>query len=303
MHHIMEKKYLVDILMSAYNERKYISSSLKSILEQSFKEWKLVVIDDCSSDDTPSVVAKKNKKKNQIIFKKNVVNVGLAKNLNTASTFCDAKYIARMDADDICKPYRLQKQFDFLESHPDIALVSGAIEYIDEDGTSFGRTYPITSPKKIRKKILSAGNVIVHPAVMMRRDAFEACGGYCEALTTGQDQHLWRKFLRKGYKLAMLPTPMISYRVRGNAISNRVKTDEQVRLMKEILEYDDPPKELIDAFRKEVEKSKGQFVSSGSRKAQIEKTMHCKIWRMSRKLRIPERITGKVVSGLQNILS
>jgi hypothetical protein len=96
---------------------------------------------------------------------------------------------------------------------------------------------------------------------------------------------------------------MISYRVRGNAISNRVKTDEQVRLMKEILEYDDPPRKLIDAFRKEVEKSKGQFVSSQSRKAQIENSMHCKIWRMSRKLRIPEKVVEKVVCGVQNVLA
>jgi len=162
--------------------------------------------------------------------------------------------------------------------------------------------------KKDRNIIWLAGSdpaalVIVHPAVMMRRDAFESCGGYCEGLTTGQDQHLWIKFLRKGYQFAILPEPMISYRVSGNAISNRKKTKEQVRLMKEILEYDEPPTELIDAFRREVEKNKGQFVSSESRKARIEKTTHCKIWRVSRKLMIPEKVTERVVCGLQNILS
>jgi glycosyltransferase EpsE len=294
----------ITILLSAHNEEKTIKSSIQSIIQQTFTNWKLVIIDDCSSDGTHSIAQQyADAYPDKIYVHKNSVNMKLAASLNIGANLCTAKYIARMDADDICKPYRLQKQFDFLEANPDIALVSGAMEYIDEHGTPLGRTYPITSPKKIRKKILNAGNVIVHPAVMMRRDAFEVCGGYCEALTTGQDQHLWMKFLRKGYKLAMLPTPMISYRVRGNAISSRVKTDEQVRLMKEILEYDDPPKELIDAFRKEVEKSKGQFVSSQSRKAQIENSMHCKIWRMSRKLRIPEKVVEKVVCGVQNVLA
>jgi glycosyltransferase EpsE len=295
----------VNVLLAAFDEEMTILQTIESVHSQLFQNWKLVIVNDCSADDTPVILQKYTQKyPNKITLHHNQTNIGLAASLNIGANLCTAKYIARMDADDICKPYRLQKQFDFLEANPDIALVSGAMEYIDEHGTPFGRTYPITSPQKIRKKILNAGNVIVHPAVMMRRDAFEACGGYCEALRDGfEDTHLWMKFLRKGYKLAMLPTPMIFYRVRGNAISNRVKTEEQVRLMKEILEYDDPPRELIDAFRKEVEKSKGQFVSSGSRKAQIENSMHCRIWRMSRKLRIPEKVVEKVVCGVQNVLA
>jgi glycosyltransferase EpsE len=299
------KKFFIIVTLSAHNEEKTIKSSIQSIIQQTFTNWKLVIIDDCSSDDTHSIAQQyATAYPDKIYVHRNSVNMKLAASLNIGAKLCTAKYIARLDADDICKPDRLQKQFDFLEANPDIALVSGGMEYIDENGTPLGRTYPITSPQKIRKKILNAGNVIVHPAVMMRRDAFEACGGYCGALRDGfEDTHLWMKFLRKGYKFAMLPEPMISYRVRGNAISNRIKSEEQVRLMKEILEYDDPPKELVDAFRKEVEKSKGQFVSSGSRKAQIEKTMHCKIWRMSRKLRIPEKVVEKAVCGVQNVLA
>jgi glycosyltransferase EpsE len=298
---VIDDPYEVNVLLAAYNESFFCEDAIESLVTQSFQRIKIVIVNDCSTDGTDKILHQLAQKyPRKIILHHNQRNLGLAASLNIGSKLCTAKYIARMDADDICKPTRLQKQFEFLEAYPDIALVSGAMEYIDKNGTSFGRTYPITSPQKICKKIFNAGNVIVHPAVMMRRDTFKICGGYCEGLTTAQDYHLWMKFLRRGYKLAMLPAPMISYRVRGKAISNRVKTEEQVRLMKKILEYDDPPVALVNAFRKEVEKNKGQFVSSQSRKARIENSMHCKIWRMSRKLRIPEKVVEKVVCGVQN---
>ena len=290
--------------MAAYNEQDTIEQAIESIITQTFKNWHLVVVDDCSTDNTHSILKTyAHKLPGRMTIYRNKNNLGLAESLIKGISFCKAKAIARMDADDICKPYRFLRQYQFLESHPEIASVSGALEYIDEKGNVFGRTYPITSPRKIRKKVLQGGNVIVHSAVMMRRDAFVACGGYCAGLTTAQDQHLWMKFLHKGYQLAMLPVPMISYRVCGKAISNRKKTEKQIRLMKEILQYDEPSRDLIDAFRREVKKNKGRFVSQSSRRAQIVNTIHCKIWRMSRKFRISEKLTPKVVCGLQNFLA
>jgi glycosyltransferase involved in cell wall biosynthesis len=292
----------ITVLMSVYNGAFWLNEAITSVLNQTFTDFEFIIVDDGSTDQSLDIIKRFQQIDSRIVVISKP-NTGLIDSLNCGSHRAQGKYIARMDADDICKLYRLQKQVEFLEANPKIALVSGAMEYIDEKGNVFGRTYPITSPEKIRNKIFQISNVIVHPAVMMRRDVFVDCGEYCEGLTTVEDQHLWMKFLRRGYHLAMLRELMISYRVSGKAISNQKRSEEQIRLMKEILEYDEPPQELIDAFCREVEKNKKRLVSYESRKSQIENSIHYKIWRISRKLRISDKVTEIVVCGLQNILS
>jgi glycosyltransferase involved in cell wall biosynthesis len=298
----MSYKLKVSVLMTAYNEQDTIELAIESILAQTFKNWHLVVVDDCSTDNTNLILQRYfHKLPGRMTICRNKKNLGLAESLIKGASFCKAKYIARMDADDICKPYRFSKQFNFLESHPEIALVSGAMEYIDEDGKVFGRTYPITSPAKIRTKMFSAGNVIVHPAVMMRRSVYLECGGYCAGLTGGEDEHLWMKFLRNGYSLAMLPTPLIAYRVRGKAISTQ-KTMEQSRLLKKLVGYNNPPQDMIAQYQKEIQKGKELSNSVTARKKSIEDSMHCRLWRLGRKLKIPEIISETVICGLNNTL-
>lgn len=299
----MSDKFKISVLMAAYNEQDTIEQAIESILAQSFKNWHLVIVDDCSTDNTNAILQSYAQKlPDRMTIYRNKNNLGLAESLIKGASFCKAEYIARMDADDICKPYRFLKQVEFLESHPEIALVSGAMEYINEAGNVFGRTYPITSPAKIRAKMLSAGNVIVHPAVMMRRSVYIECGGYCAGLTGGEDGHLWIKFLRNGYSLAMLPTPLIAYRVRGKAITTQ-KTMEQSRLLKKMMAYDNPPQDMIAEYQKEIQKGKEKLNSVKARKKLIEASMHCRIWRVGRKLMIPEKITEIVICGLQNALS
>jgi len=117
-----------------------------------------------------------------------------------------------------------------------------------------------------------------------------------------QDHHLWMKFLRKGYQLSMLPKVMISYRITANAISNWEKSEELLRLFEKILEYDNPPKDLLDSYRLEVERGKGLTDSQSQRVALIQNTLHCKISRISKKLHV-EWIAERVVCSLQNIFS
>jgi len=292
----------ISVLMAAYNEEKYIQEAIQSIIEQTYQNWEVVVVDDNSQDRTQELLQQfMQNNPDKIHIHRNDKNMGLAASLNIGTKHCTGKYIARMDADDICKPYRFLKQIEILESHPEIALVSGAIEYIDDDGNVFGRTYPITLPKKIQKKINGCGNIIVHPAVMMRKDVLVGCGGYCEGLFTGQDRHLWMKFLRKGYQLAMLPEPMISYRVSGKAISNQMKSKEQNRLMKDIITYDDPPRELLEALRREADKNKVQGLSPNLRRKRKENSMHCKIYRICKAIGLSDEIVEKTVCRVQNI--
>lgn len=301
-----KKKYnwgKISVLMAVYNEQDSIDESIQSILNQTLDAWELIIIDDCSNDKTPEILKKYAEQyPNKIYVYQNIINRGLSYSLNKGSKFCKYKYIARIDADDLCKPHRFQRQIDFLEAHEKIALVSGAIEYIDDFGVLLGRTYPITALAKIRKKILRGSNVIVHPAVMMRAEAFRNCGGYCDGLPIIEDIHLWKKFLRRGYNLSILPEVMISYRISGKAISNYTKTQRKIYLMDEILKYDDPSVYLIESFKKEFVRNEVSTLSSVNRKQQILKTMHCRISRLSYRLKISEKLLERTICYIQNFL-
>lgn len=294
----------ISVIMSVHNGQKFLEQSVESIINQTFNSWEFVIIDDCSTDNTLLILqnfSKSHPKKIRVY--RNDINLGLAASLNKSIELAKGNYLARMDADDISKPNRFQKELHYLESNPDIAVVSSAEEYIDEFGKVFGRRFPVTDLQKIRKKIIQGKNVIVHPAVMMRKSAFVACGGYNDKLRFGfQDSHLWNKFIRRGFQLAIIPEPLISYRINQNAISNRNYTDEQIRLRDKIIKTDDPPMELIETLRNDLENAKTNPFEFDSRKSKIVNSLHCKIWRMSKKLMIPERIVEKIVCGIRNII-
>ncbi|MDY0281978.1 MAG: glycosyltransferase [Salinivirgaceae bacterium] len=292
----------VSVLMAVYNGSRWLGEAIESVLGQTFTDFEFIIVNDGSTDDSLNIIQKYANQDSRIVLVSKE-NTGVADSANCGLHLANGKLVARMDADDICKPYRLHKQVAFLKAHPEVALVSGAMEYIDENGAVFGRTYPITSQAAIRHRILQHSNVIVQPAVTMRRDTAIDCGGYCSGLTMGEDAHLWLKMIRKGYLLAVLPEPVIAYRVRGMSLTSQKKSAMQERLTSEIFEYDTPPEQLLEAYRKEVEKNKGRFTTAESRKEQVAKTLHCKLWRVGKTLGIPEKVTERLGCSLQNTLA
>ena len=123
-------------------------------------------------------------------------------------------FVAWLDADDICYPERLQKQIDFLISHPEIGAVSAALEIIDENSCTTGwRSYPCSS-SEIRCK-LPRVNVIAQPVIMLRKDVLDSIGFYSENYPYGEDYQYWLRVLEK-YEFANLPEPLLRYRISGN---------------------------------------------------------------------------------------
>ena len=107
--------------MSVYNGAKFLDEAIDSILTQTFTDFEFIVIDDASSDDSLHII--NSYKDARIIVLQNTKNIGLTKSLNLGIAKAKGKYIARMDADDISMPKRLEKQFDFMEEHPEFAFV------------------------------------------------------------------------------------------------------------------------------------------------------------------------------------
>ena len=110
--------------MSVYNGEDYLSEAIESVLNQTFKDFELIIINDCSNDKTSEILKKYENFDDRVKVHTNEVNLRLPASLNKAISFAQGKYIARMDADDICLPERLEKQYDFMENNPNVALSS-----------------------------------------------------------------------------------------------------------------------------------------------------------------------------------
>lgn len=137
---------LVSIIMPSYNTAQYIAETIQSVIDQSYKNWELIIVDDCSTDNTDYVVSKINDQR--IIFLKNKKNSGAAVSRNKALREAKGKWIAFLDSDDLWKPDKLEKQIQFMNKNNYSFSYTNYVE-IDVDGNETG--VKVTGPKKITK--------------------------------------------------------------------------------------------------------------------------------------------------------
>jgi len=210
----------VDIVMGIYNCEEYLAKSIDSILNQTFKDWRLIMCDDKSTDKTLKIAkeyAVKYPKK--IVLLENRKNMGLNFTLNKCLTVANAEYIARQDGDDLSMPDRLKKEVNFLDRHEDFAIVSTAIELFDNNG-KWGELYYEEKPAK---KDFLKNAPFCHAAVMMRRDALSDVRNYTvdKKLLRVEDYHLWFKMYAAGYKGYNIQMPLYLYRDDRSATNRR----------------------------------------------------------------------------------
>ena len=212
------------VIESVYkNDRpEYLKTALDSIFKQSYGKYKLLLfIDGPISADLWSVIRSYNDERLDVID--NQQNVGLATALNRMLEKCrSAKYIARMDSDDISMPDRFQKQVDYLCAHPEVDMVGGAINEIDEKGNDRGKIirYPC-EPERCRK-FFAKRNPVAHPAVMFRRSFFEKCGWrYPTDYLRNEDTCLWYEGYKRGCVIANIPDVVLNFRVTDSMFTQR----------------------------------------------------------------------------------
>ena len=114
----------ISAIMSVYNGEAYLKEAIDSVINQTFVDWELIIINDCSTDSTEDILSAFAEKDERIKVYTNEVNMKLPASLNRAISLCSGKYIARMDADDICLPDRFEKQYRFMEDNKDVSLSS-----------------------------------------------------------------------------------------------------------------------------------------------------------------------------------
>lgn len=205
--------------MPVYNGAKYLREAIASILDQSFKDFEFLIINDGSTDNSPEIIAGYHDARIKVI---NQANQGLSAALNRGLELAAGEYIARMDADDISLPQRLARQVAFMDSHPEVGICGTAAIMIDEAGQELRRaSYPLTH-EEIKTQLLF-NSTFAHPSVMFRRAVLnEHHLRYYN--DKGEDYELWTRAV-KVTKLANLSDFFLKYRLGVGISLNLYKND------------------------------------------------------------------------------
>lgn len=197
----------VSVIMATYNCEQTIKCAINSIINQTYKDWELVVCDDCSTDSTYQILEEYQQiYQGKVIIVRNDINSKLPYSLNHCLKYASGKYIARMDGDDISVPERLERQVEFLDKHPEESVVGTSMIRFDETG-DYGVYEAEKSPDRYT---LLHGVPFCHATIMMRKEAYDSLNGYTVSKRTerGQDVDLWFRFFAKGYSGKNIMEPL-----------------------------------------------------------------------------------------------
>jgi glycosyltransferase involved in cell wall biosynthesis len=171
---------VISVVMPTYNGERFLRPAVESILNQTFRGFELIVIDDGSTDSTPRILDKFKAKDDRLIVLTNERNLGIAGATNRGLAAARGEYVALQDHDDISLPHRFQTQMDFLNSHPEIAVVGSAATLINDDGEPYAE-FPLPCEEiDIKWRLLFYGDPFHYTSIMLRRCAMQEIGGYGE---------------------------------------------------------------------------------------------------------------------------
>lgn len=201
--------------MSVYNAEKFLQVAINSILNQTYKEFEFIIINDGSTDKSLEIIESYHDPRIKILNQK---NQGLSKSLNNGTAIAKGEFIARMDADDISYPDRFEKQIKFITSNDNCVIVGGNANCIDMNGVFLFKTNLAVSDKDIKDKLPESP--FFHSATLYRKKTFIVAGKYPEEIFQYfEDKILWNKMSKLG-EFHNLPDILIQYRIVPNSISN-----------------------------------------------------------------------------------
>ncbi|MGF1607965.1 MAG: glycosyltransferase family 2 protein [Kiloniellales bacterium] len=210
----------ISVTMAAYNTERFVAAAVESILAQTYRDFELIIVDDGSTDSTLSILRSYAARDSRVrVFSKPHGGISAARNY--ALEKARGEWIAVMDADDVCLPQRLERQLAFVEANPDVAVVSAYVYNIDDQDRIIAQyRSPLASREVVQRCIQK--NVLIsfhHPAVLMRRDAVMAVGGYRSQFDAIEDCDLWNRIAELGHGLLVQPEFLVKYRIHGKSVS------------------------------------------------------------------------------------
>ena len=207
----------ISVILPCYNSEAFIGSSIQSILDQTYRDFELIIIDDGSTDGSTEII--KSFHDTRIRYIRNPENLGLIKTLNIGIGLSEGMYIARMDADDISYPNRFEEQARYLDERSDVSLVGTGYCTIPS-----GKTFVPHKTPKLWDMLIR--NQFAHPTVMFRKNNFLDNGlVYDENYNSAEDYELWSRALIKGLQCHNIPAPLLRYRLHPDSITARKRNE------------------------------------------------------------------------------
>lgn len=257
----------LSIIMPVYNETaEWVRKSIESVLSQTFFDFEFIIIlDNPKQQGLEDILSEYEKKDSRIRFYINPENIGLVRTLNRALSLSNGRFIARMDADDICLPNRFDIQMKFLSDNPQIKLVGTNWMCIDEDDKVLFRHGKLPTEYKFIKKNIKFNNMFLHPSWMFSRDILKEINGYRE-ITYSEDYDFITRLLTSNIKVSNINEYLMLYRVRNTSISiskayeQYINTQRTIKYMKEryINKYDS----YNESIYRYNEKRKNKYISA-----------------------------------------
>ncbi|WP_309732797.1 glycosyltransferase [Chamaesiphon sp. OTE_75_metabat_556] len=234
----------VSMIMLTYNHEKYISESIESVLNQTFRDFELIIINDGSIDRTDEIVKTFKDDRIKYIYQE---NQGVSAATNQGILVAKGKYIALMSGDDVCYPQRLARQYQYLSEIDRKVVVFSWVDFINEDSQVFSGEPHIQenwfnrdnqSGAKIFRHFFERGNYVNAPTAFMEKSALVDSGLFNLSSIQAQDFHKWIELLGRGYEIFIIPEKLLKYRVNGNTLSQSQSSKDREGFEYEILVKD-----------------------------------------------------------------
>ncbi|MBK6911135.1 MAG: glycosyltransferase [bacterium] len=211
---------LVTIGLPIYNAEAYLADCIESIKAQTLREFEVLAVLDGGTDRSAEILRKHADSRFRILD--NGRNIGLAATCNRMLELCQTELLARMDSDDLMRPERLRRQYDFMQTHPDVDVLGTYFDTIDETGRVIaGPVAFSTTPEAIREEYRVQA-ALHHPTLMYRVKRIIELGGYPDSHVS-EDTILWLRGLSQGFRYANLPEVHCSYRIHSSQMMNRLR--------------------------------------------------------------------------------
>jgi len=203
--------------MTAYNAQPYLRQTVQSILAQTYDGFEFVIVDDGSTDQTPQMLGALALEDPRIRVITQA-NAGISAAANAGLAACRGQYVARIDADDLAEPQRLEVQLQFMQAHPEVVASGSAVTFIDEAGRRLTINRPPLDHDAIDDAMMRGHCSIWNPSSIYQREVFAKLGGYDEQYRTAEDLEAWLRLAEHG-RLANIDQPLQRYRIHEKSIS------------------------------------------------------------------------------------
>ncbi|STO54143.1 glycosyl transferase [Canicola haemoglobinophilus] len=231
----MNNRPLISVIIPCYNAEKFVEKSVRSIMEQTYNNLEIILINDCSTDNTEFILQQLALEDKRIVYIKNDHNLKLPKTLNKGIALAQGEYIARMDADDIAVPERLETQMNFMLNNPEIDLVGTNLKHLDEHDNFTGYASAQPTEHKDIVKQLAWKCTIVHPSILAKKSLFTELNGFDESIVYAEDYELWIRAYLAGKKFANLAEPLLHYRIHQKQMTSNTFNSSHAKIIRAFL--------------------------------------------------------------------